>query len=110
MKSNKTVRSGFLLAALGMIYGDIGTSPLYVLKYIVNESGSQAVSKALVLGALSLILWSLLILATCKGVLILLRVDNHGEGGHFALYALVKDRGAWLLFPAVLGGAAMLAD
>ena len=110
MKSNKTVRSGFLLAALGMIYGDIGTSPLYVLKYIVNESGSQAVSKALVLGVLSLILWSLLILATCKGVLILLRADNHGEGGHFALYALVKDRGAWLLFPAVLGGAALLAD
>lgn len=110
MKSNKTVRSGFLLAALGMIYGDIGTSPLYVLKYIVNESGGRAVSEALVLGALSLILWSLLLLATCKGVLILLRADNHGEGGHFALYALVKDRGAWLLLPAVLGGAALLAD
>ncbi len=110
MKSNKTVRSGFLLAALGMIYGDIGTSPLYVLKYIVNESGREAVSEALVLGALSLILWSLVLLATCKGVLILLRADNHGEGGHFALYALVKHRGAWLLFPAVLGGAALLAD
>ena len=111
MKSNKTVRSGFLLAALGMIYGDIGTSPLYVLKYIVNESGGgQAVSEALVLGALSLILWSLLLLATCKGVLLLLRVDNRGEGGHFALYALVRERGAWLLLPAVLGGAALLAD
>ena len=111
MKSNQTVRSGFLLAALGMIYGDIGTSPLYVLKYIVNESGGgQAVSEALVLGALSLILWSLLLLATCKGVLLLLRADNRGEGGHFALYALVRDRASWLMLPAVLGGAALLAD
>ena len=111
MNSNQTVRSGFLLAALGMIYGDIGTSPLYVLKYIVNESGGgKAVSEALVLGALSLILWSLLLLATCKGVLLLLRADNRGEGGHFALYALVRDRASRLLLPAVLGGAALLAD
>ena len=111
MKTKKAVRSGFLLAALGMIYGDIGTSPLYVMKYIVKGSGSaQAVSEALVLGSLSLVLWSLLLLATVKGGLLLLRADNQGEGGHFALYALVRERGGWLLFPAALGGAALMAD
>ena len=111
MKSNKALRSGFLLAALGMIYGDIGCSPLYVVKYIVKESGgAPAVSEALVLGSLSLILWSLLLLATVKSVLLLLRADNRGEGGHFALYALVRQRGRWLLLPAALGGAALMAD
>ncbi len=111
MKQSRAVRSGFLLAALGMVYGDIGTSPLYVLKFIVAGSGgAQAVSEALVLGSLSLILWSLLLITTVKGVLILLRADNQGEGGHFALYALVREHGRWLLFPAALGGAALLAD
>ena len=86
MRPNRTVHSGFLLAALGMVYGDIGTSPLYVLKYIIAESGGpQAVSEALILGSLSLILWSLLLLATVKGVFLLLRADNQGEGGLFAL-------------------------
>ena len=94
-----------------MVYGDIATSPLYVLKYIAAESGGNAaVSEALVLGSLSLILWSLLLVTTVKGVMLLLRADNRGEGGHFALYALVRDRGRWLLFPAALGGAALLAD
>ncbi|MBQ3276222.1 MAG: KUP/HAK/KT family potassium transporter [Oscillospiraceae bacterium] len=111
MKPNKKIRSGFLLAALGMVYGDIATSPLYVMKFIVMESGgAPAVSEALVLGSLSLILWSLLLLATVKGVALLLRADNRGEGGLFALYALVRDRGRWLLVPAALGGAALLAD
>lgn len=111
MQSKTRLSSGFLLAALGMIYGDIGVSPLYVLKYIVRESGgAPAVSEALILGSLSLILWSLLLLATLKGVLILLQADNQGEGGHFALYALVRERGHWLLIPAALGGAALLAD
>ena len=99
MKSNKKLRSGFLLAALGMIYGDIATSPLYVLKYIVRESGGR-VSAEGVLGALSLLLWSLLLLATGKGVAFLLRADNRGEGGHFALYALVRDRGRSPAFSA----------
>ena len=111
MKTNSTVRSGFLLAALGMIYGDIATSPLYVLKFIVQGSGgTKNLSEALVLGALSLVLWSLLLVATVKGVVLLLRADNQGEGGLFALYALVRHRGGWLLIPAALGGAALLAD
>ena len=111
MNANRTAPSGFRLAALGMIYGDIATSPLYVLKYIVNESGGAgAISESLVLGSVSLILWTLLLLATAKGVLLMLREDNHGEGGLFALYALVRDRGRWLVVPAALGGAALLAD
>lgn len=111
MKSLQRVRSGFVLAALGLIYGDLATSPLYVMRFIVAGSGgAAALSEALVLGSLSLILWSLLLLTTVKGVLILLRADNQGEGGLFALYALVRDRGRWLLLPAALGGAALLAD
>ena len=111
MKTNRKIRSGFLLAALGMIYGDIATSPLYVLRFIIQESGGEsALSEALVLGSLSLILWSLLILATVKGVLLLLRADNHGEGGLLALYALVRHRGRWLLLPAALGASALLSD
>ncbi len=111
MKSSKQIRSGFLLAALGMIYGDIATSPLYVLKSIVRGSGGPAaLGEAQVIGALSLILWLLLILATGKGVLLLLRADNQGEGGLFALYALVRKGGRRLLLPAALGGAALLAD
>ena len=108
MKSNKKNRSGFLLAALGMIYGDIATSPLYVLRYSIGSAAT--LSETLVLGSLSLILWLLLILATIKGVLLLLRADNQGEGGLFALYTLVRERGRWLLLPAALGGAALLAD
>lgn len=108
MRSQKTLRPGLHMAALGMIYGDIGTSVLYVMKYIAAEGGASGEES--VLGALSLILWTLLILTTGKGVLLLLRADNRGEGGHFALYALVRERGKWLLIPAALGGAALLAD
>ena len=75
-----------------------------------GSGGTKALSEALVLGALSLVLWSLLLVATVKGVLLLLRADNQGEGGLFALYALVRHRGSWLLIPAALGGAALLAD
>ncbi len=111
MKSDRGIRSGFILAALGMIYGDIATSPMYVMRFIAAGSGgAEKLSEALVLGSLSLILWSLLLLVTVKGVLILLRADNQGEGGLFALYALVRERGNWLLLPAALGGAALLAD
>ena len=105
MKANKPARSGFLLAALGMICGDIATSPMYVLKYVAAEGGGQTVT-----GAVSLILWALLLLTTVKGVLLLLREDNCGEGGHFALYALVREQGKWMIVPACLGGAALLAD
>ena len=111
MNTKREIRSGFRLAALGMIYGDIAISPMYVLRYILGGRPlPAALSEAMVLGSLSLIVWLLLILATGKGVFLLLRADNQGEGGILALYTLVRDRGRRLLLPAALGGAALLAD
>jgi KUP system potassium uptake protein len=101
------VSAGGLLVALGIIYGDIGTSPLYVLKAVVAD---EPISAEIVLGALSCIFWTLTLLTTVKYVLLTLRADNRGEGGIFALYALVRKNARWLLFPAIVGGSALLAD
>ncbi|GGC42434.1 putative potassium transport system protein kup [Parapedobacter defluvii] len=96
-----------LLVALGIIYGDIGTSPLYVFKAIV---GQEAISADLVYGGLSCIFWTLTLQTTIKYVIITLRADNKGEGGILSLFSLVRKRGLWVVFPAMLGGAALLAD
>jgi KUP system potassium uptake protein len=97
-----------LLITLGIIYGDIGTSPLYVMKSIIGES---AISRDLILGGLSCIFWTLTLQTTLKYVIITLSADNHGEGGIFALYALVKrTKIQWLIIPAIIGGSALLAD
>jgi KUP system potassium uptake protein len=104
--SNK-VTAGGLLVALGIIYGDIGTSPLYVLKAV---AGGTPITEDVILGALSCIFWTLTILTTVKYVILTLRADNKGEGGIFALYALVRKNARWLLFPAIIGGSALLAD
>lgn len=97
-----------LLITLGIIYGDIGTSPLYVMKSIIGES---AISRDLILGGLSCIFWTLTLQTTLKYVIITLSADNHGEGGIFALYALVKrTKIQWLIVPAIIGGSALLAD
>lgn len=101
------VTAGGLLIALGIIYGDIGTSPLYVLKAVV---ASEPISEGVVLGALSCIIWTLTILTTIKYVLLTLRADNRGEGGTLALYALVRKNARWLIVPAMIGGSALLAD
>ncbi|MCC6459551.1 MAG: KUP/HAK/KT family potassium transporter [Saprospiraceae bacterium] len=97
-----------LIITLGIIFGDIGTSPLYVMKSIVGEG--NAVNSLVVLGGVSLVFWTLTIQTTLKYVLLTLRADNNGEGGIFSLYTLVRRRERWLLFPAILGGAAMLSD
>jgi KUP system potassium uptake protein len=97
-----------LLITLGIIFGDIGTSPLYVMKAIVGEG--KAINALTVLGGLSLVVWTLTIQTTIKYVFLVLRADNNGEGGIFSLYSLVKRRKKWLLFPALLGGSAMLAE
>jgi KUP system potassium uptake protein len=97
-----------LLITLGIIFGDIGTSPLYVMKAIVGEG--EIIDKMTVLGGVSLVFWTLLIQTTIKYVFLVLRADNNGEGGIFSLYSLVRRRGRWLLIPALLGGAAMLAE
>ena len=100
-----------MLVTLGVVYGDIGTSPMYVTKALVAGNGGIAsVTQEFVLGALSLVIWTVTLLTTVKYVLISLRADNHGEGGIFALYSLVKRCGKWLIVPAMLGGAALLAD
>ncbi|MEC4005660.1 KUP/HAK/KT family potassium transporter [Flavobacterium sp. SUN052] len=97
-----------LLITLGIIYGDIGTSPLYVMSSIIGKS---TISEQLILGGLSCIFWTLTLQTTLKYVIITLSADNHGEGGIFALYALVKrTKIQWLIVPAIIGGSALLAD
>jgi KUP system potassium uptake protein len=96
-----------LLVTLGIIYGDIGTSPLYVMKSIV---GDKVITEQLILGGLSCVFWTLTLQTTLKYVVLTLRADNNGEGGVFSLYALVRKRGKWLTIPAIIGGSALLAD
>jgi len=96
-----------LLVALGIIFGDIGTSPLYVFNAII---GSKIVSEQLIIGSLSCIIWTLTLQTTIKYVILTLKADNRGEGGIFSLYALVRRRKRWLVIPAMIGGAALLAD
>ncbi len=99
---------GGLLVTLGIIYGDIGTSPLYVLKAIV---GDEPINSDLVKGAISAIFWTLTLQTTIKYVILTLRADNKGEGGIFSLYTLVKrSKYKWLIVPAIIGGSALLAD
>jgi len=103
---NKVSAAG-LLIALGIIYGDIGTSPLYVFNAIITN---RVISEELIIGALSCIIWTITLQTTVKYVLLVLNADNKGEGGTFALYALVRRRKKWLVIPAMIGGAALLAD
>jgi KUP system potassium uptake protein len=103
---NKATSAG-LIIALGIIFGDIGTSPLYVLNEIISE---KVISEKLIIGALSCIIWTLTLQTTVKYVILTLKADNKGEGGIFSLYALVRRRRKWLVIPAMLGGAALLAD
>ncbi|MBO0476662.1 KUP/HAK/KT family potassium transporter [Vagococcus sp. DIV0080] len=106
-----TFKVGGALVAMGVVYGDIGTSPLYVMKAIIEGNGGLAnVSTDFILGSVSLVFWTLTLLTTVKYVMIALNADNHGEGGIFSLYTLVKKSGKYLLFPAMIGGAALLAD
>src|ERR1043165_2590361 len=103
---NKATAAG-LLVALGIVFGDIGTSPLYVFNAICNR---QIIRSELIIGALSCIIWTLTLQTTIKYVLLTLKADNRGEGGIFSLFALVRRRKRWLVLPAMLGGAALLAD
>jgi KUP system potassium uptake protein len=97
-----------LLVTLGIIYGDIGTSPLYVMKAI---AGNSPISELVILGGISCIFWTLTLQTTIKYVFLTLRADNKGEGGIFSLYALVRRRKTkWLVFPAIIGGSTLLAD
>src|SRR5882672_2756516 len=105
---NHPLTAAGVLVSLGIIYGDIGTSPLYVFRAIV---GSRVISEELVLGGLSCIFWTLTLITTFKYVYLALNADNKGEGGIFALYALVRRyKAAWVIFPAIIGCATLIAD
>ncbi len=104
---NKISLTG-LIVTLGIIYGDIGTSPLYVMKAIVGDS---VVNAGMAIGAMSLVFWTLTLQTTVKYVIFTLRADNKGEGGIFSLYALIKKaKRKWLIFPAIIGGCCILGE
>src|SRR5205085_7781663 len=97
-KVSKLTAAG-LLVTLGIIYGDIGTSPLYVMKAII---GSKIITSDLVLGGVSCVFWTITLMTTVKYVILVLKADNKGEGGIFSLYALVrKSKYKWLAFPVI---------
>jgi len=103
---NKATPLG-LIIALGIVFGDIGTSPLYVFNAIIRD---RLISYELILGGLSCIIWTLTLQTTIKYITLTLKADNNGEGGIFSLYALIRRQKKWLVFPAMIGGAAILAD
>src|SRR5262245_16531414 len=97
-----------LIVVLGIIYGDIGTSPIYTLQFIV---GSKEITDQLIVGALSCVFWTLTLITTVKYIYLALYADNRGEGGIFALYALVRRyKARWVLYPAMIGCCTLIAD
>ncbi len=111
MKDKSKFRFGMFLVTIGIVYGDIGTSPMYVMKSILEGNGGiTQINEAFIIGSLSLVIWTITLLTTVKYVLIAMKADNHGEGGIFSLFSLVRGCGKWLIVPAMLGGAALLAD
>ncbi|NEM97663.1 KUP/HAK/KT family potassium transporter [Pontibacter burrus] len=107
LSKTSAVSTAGVLISLGIIYGDIGTSPLYVMKAIL---GSASITETLVYGGISCVFWTLTLQTTIKYVLLTLQADNNGEGGIFSLYTLIRRRAPWLIVPAMVGGAALLAD
>ena len=116
MKTFSTSRRGIqkislagLIITLGIVYGDIGTSPLYVMRAILSGSNGTP-SVEFIYGAISCVIWTLTLQTTIKYVLITLRADNNGEGGILALFALIRKRAKWVFVFAMIGGAMLLAD
>src|SRR3954463_1607041 len=96
------------LITLGIIFGDIGTSPIYVMNAIVS---GHIISRELILGGLSCVFWTLIIITTFKYIYLALNADNKGEGGIFALYALVRRyKAGWVIYPAIIGCCTLVAD
>src|SRR5690349_14112584 len=97
-----------ILVALGIIYGDIGTSPIYTMKFIV---GDRPITEDLIMGGVSAVLWTLTLITTIKYIYLALNADNKGEGGIFALYALVRRyKAGWVIYPAIIGCCTLVAD
>jgi KUP system potassium uptake protein len=105
--NHSKITAASLLIALGIIYGDIGTSPLYVMTAIIKD---REITEMLVYGAVSCVFWTLVFQTTFKYITLTLTADNHGEGGIFSLYALVRRYGHGLVFSAMVGAATLLAD
>src|SRR4051812_6595273 len=100
-KNGSRLSTAGVLISLGIIYGDIGTSPLYTFRAII---GKHEITEQLVLGGFSCVIWTLTLITSIKYVYLALNADNKGEGGIFALYALVrKFRAKWVIFPAIIG-------
>src|ERR1700743_2650916 len=108
LSHSKKITTAGLLITLGIIFGDIGTSPLYTFQTIMNEGGK--VTPELVLGAISCVFWTLTLQTTFKYVFFPRQADNKGEGGVFSLYALVRRYGKKLVYPAIIGAGTLLAD
>jgi len=107
-KHKTPLSAGGVLISLGIIYGDIGTSPLYVFRAI---AGQHELSETLILGGLSCVFWTLTLVTTIKYIYMALNADNKGEGGIFALYALVRRyKAGWVVYPAIIGCATLIAD
>ncbi|RYD83665.1 MAG: potassium transporter Kup [Sphingobacteriales bacterium] len=95
------------LISLGIVFGDIGTSPLYVMRAVIDNS---VISSELVLGGISCVFWTITLMTTIKYVSLVLQADNRGEGGILSLYALTRRKAKWLVVPAIIGASALLAD
>lgn len=104
---NSKITAASLLVALGIIYGDIGTSPLYALRAVI---GTREITELVVYGGVSAIFWTLVLQTSVKYIWLTLKADNQGEGGIFSLYALVKRVAPKLIIPAILGATTLLAD
>lgn len=104
----RKLSAGGVLISLGIIFGDIGTSPLYTLQTLLKEGGRT--DSFMVLGAISCVFWTLTLQTTFKYIIITLQADNRGEGGIFSLFALVRRYGKWLAIPAIIGAGTLLAD
>ena len=103
----KKISAAGVLIALGIVFGDLGTSPLYTFKAII---GTRVITETLILGSVSAIFWTLTFQTTIKYVLITMRADNNGEGGIFSLFALIRKQAKWVIWPAIIGGSFMMAD
>jgi KUP system potassium uptake protein len=97
-----------VLVTLGIVFGDIGTSPLYVMKAVIRED--FPIEPDFIIGVLSCVIWTLTIQTTIKYVIITLRADNRGEGGIFSLFALLRKNKRWVYILAIIGGSTLLAD
>jgi KUP system potassium uptake protein len=97
-----------LIITLGIVYGDIGTSPLFVMNALITST--KEYNELLIFGALSCIFWTLTLQTTIKYVTITLRVDNHGEGGIFALFALIRKKSSWIAIVTMIGASTLLSD